>query len=104
MNDECSVCHGVGYIGVTGKKCTHCYGSGMEPIRDSIVLDPNYPRPKFKDQISIQLRTKREANCISMKDLAQRFNMSITHLSDLELGMIKRTAEEEEMIRKWLGL
>ena len=59
-------------------------------------------KPKYADKISKLLRQTRERNMVSMKELSEDFGMSLIHLSDLERGKVKRTPEEDEIIRAYI--
>lgn len=103
VDSKCPKCNGEGLTQVAPncrgmKMCDYCHGTGLVGEYREV---PNIEFP-FMDGIGPKLREIREQRKASMRELAELFDCGVSHVSDIERGIVEPTEEETRKITEWM--
>lgn len=79
--------------------CPKCHGTGI--VGDfAKVPDIELPR---QTELGIVLRKTRQQRKLTLRELAQKFECTVSRLSNIETGRVVPTPEEIRMIEEWIN-
>lgn len=99
IDRKCPRCDGEGTLkaSLPHNRCPLCKGTGMVGEYQEVPTIEFHPTPFSK-----LLRSIREREKITLRDLSRRFGMPPSRLSGLETGRETPTDEEKKKIREWM--